>query len=104
MDFLPGKPFHRIIARYDGSYRVRTLPCAEDFRILAFAQFTYRESLRNIEACLSAQSAKLYHKGIRSAVSRLTLADADEGRDWRVYAEFARRFTPSCVHHCIVTA
>ena len=91
MDFLPWKTFHRIVARYGGDYRIRTLPCAEHFRILAFAQLTYRESLRDIEACLSAQAAKLYHMGIKSAVSRSTLADANEGRDWRIYAEFGQR-------------
>ena len=91
MDFLPWKTFHRIVDRYGGDYRIRTLSCAEHFRILAFAQLTYRESLRDIEACLSAQTAKLYHMGIRSAVSRSTLADANEGRDWRIYAEFGQR-------------
>ncbi len=91
MDFLPWKTFHRIVARYDGDHRVRTLPCAELFRVLAFAQLTYRESLRDIEACLSAQSAKLYHMGIRSPIKRSTLADANERRDWRIYAEFAQR-------------
>ena len=91
MDFLPWKTFHRIVARYDGDYRVRTLPCAEQFRVLAFAQLTYRESLRDIEACLCAQAAKLYHMGIRSPVRRATLADANERRDWRIYADFAQR-------------
>lgn len=91
MEFLPWKTFHRIVARYDGDYRIRTLPCAEHFRILAFAQLTYRESLRDIEACLSAQAAKLYHMGIRSPVRRATLADANERRDWRIYADFAQR-------------
>lgn len=91
MDFLPWKTFHRIVARHGGDHRVRTLSCAEHFRILAFAQLTYRESLRDIEACLSAQFAKLYHMGIRSAVSRSTLADANELRDWHIYAEFAHR-------------
>ena len=91
MDFLPWKTFHRLVARYDGDYRVRTLPCAEHFRGLAFAQLTYRESLRDIEACLPAQSAKLYHMGIRSTIKRSTLADANERRDWRIYAEFAQR-------------
>jgi len=91
MDFLPWKTFHRIVSRYDGDHRVRTLPCAEHFRALAFAQLTYRESLRDIEACLSAQSAKLYHMGIGSPIRRSTLADANERRDWRIYAEFAQR-------------
>lgn len=91
MDFLPWKNFHRIVSRYDGDHRIRTLPCAEHFRALAFAQLTYRESLRDIEACLSAQSAKLYHMGIGSPIKRSTLADANERRDWRIYAEFAQR-------------
>jgi len=91
MDFLPWKTFHRLVSRYDGDHRIRTLPCAEHFRVLAFAQLTYRESLRDIEACLSAQSAKLYHMGIRSPIKRSTLADANERRDWRIYAEFAQR-------------
>jgi hypothetical protein len=91
MDYLPWTTFTRIVDRYDGNHRVRTLPCAEHFRVLSFAQLTYRESLRDIEACLSAQSAKLYHMGIRSPVKRSTLADANERRDWRIYAEFAQR-------------
>lgn len=90
MDFLPWKTFHRIVARYGGDHRVRTLACAEQFRVMAFAQFTYRESLRDIEVCLAAQASKLYHMGIRSAVARSTLADANEARDWRIYAEFAQ--------------
>ncbi len=91
MDFLPWTTFARIVTRYGGDHRVRTLPCAEHFRILAFAQLAYRESLRDIEACLCAQAAKLYHMGIRSPVKRSTLADANERRDWRIYAEFAQR-------------
>jgi len=91
MDFLPWKTFHRIVARYGGDYRVRTLTCAEQLRCMAFAQLTYRESLRDIEACLSAQAAKLYHMGFRQPVNRSTLADANESRDWRIYAEFAQR-------------
>jgi hypothetical protein len=89
MDFLPWKTFHRLVARYHGDYRVRSLWCAEQFRIMAFAQLTYRESLRDIEACLQAQAAKRYHMGIRSPVSRSTLAGANESRDWRLYAAFA---------------
>lgn len=91
MDCLPWTTFSRIVTRYGGDYRVRTLPCTEHFRILAFAQLTYRESLRDIEACLSAQAAKLYHMGIRTPVKRATLADANERRDWRIYADFAQR-------------
>jgi len=91
MDFLPWTTFQRIVDSYHGDRRVRTLSCAEHFRCMAFAQITYRESLRDIEACLSAQSAKLYHMGFRQPVSRSTLADANETRDWRIYAEIAHR-------------
>lgn len=91
MDFLPWSTFMRIVARYGGDRAVRTLACAEQFRVMAFAQLTYRESLRDIEACLSAQAAKLYHMGFREPVRRSTLADANEARDWRIYAEFAHR-------------
>ena len=90
MDFLPWKTFHRIVARYGGDQRARTLCCAEQFRVMAFAQLTYRESLRDIEACLSAQATKLYHMGIREPVARSTLADANELRNWRIYADFAQ--------------
>ena len=91
MDFLPWTTFNRIVARYNGDLRARTLRCAEQFRILAFAQLTYRESLRDIEVCLAAQAGKLYHMGLRQPVARSTLADANETRDWRIYAEFAQR-------------
>lgn len=91
MDFLPWTTFTRVVTQYGGNHRVRTLPCAEHFRILAFAQLTYRESLRDIEVCLSMQTTKLYHMGIRSPVSRSTLADANERRDWHIYADFAQR-------------
>lgn len=91
MDFLPWTTFTRIVDRYGGNYRVRSLSCTDQFRALVFAQLTYRESLRDIEACLTAQSAKLYHMGIRSPIKRSTLADANERRDWRIYADFAQR-------------
>ena len=91
MDFLPWTTFTRIVARYDGDLRVRTLSCAEQYRAMAFAQLTYRESLRDIETCLSVQASKLYHMGFREAVRRSTLADANEARDWRIYAELAHR-------------
>src|ERR1700677_3912223 len=91
MDFLPWSTFDRIVARYDGNRGVRKLPCTAHYQIMAFAQLTYRESLRDIEACLSAQTAKLYHMGLREPVRRSTLADANEVRDWRIYAEFAHR-------------
>jgi transposase len=91
MDFLPWSTFARIVVRYDGDARVRTLRCAEQYRAMAFAQLTYRESLRDIEVCLSAQASKLYHMGFREPVRRSTLADANEVRDWRIYAQFAHR-------------
>ena len=91
MDFLPWKTFHRIVDRYGGDHRTRSLSCAEQFRIMAFAQLTYRESLRDIEVCLAAQAGKLYHMGISAAVARSTLADANESRDWRIYFELAQR-------------
>ena len=91
MDVLPWTTFRRIVNRYGGDGRARRLFCTEQFRCMAFAQLTYRESLRDIEACLSAQSAKLYSMGLRQPVSRSTLADANESRDWRIYAEFAHR-------------
>ena len=91
MDFLPWKTFHRIVARHGGDKGVRTLTCAEQFRAMAFAQLTYRESLRDIEACLLAQAAKLYHMGFREPVARSTLADANESRDWRIWESFAGR-------------
>jgi hypothetical protein len=91
MDFLPWSTFDRIVARYDGNRAVRTLSCAAQYQVMAFAQLTYRESLRDIEACLSAQSTKLYHMGFREPIRRSTLADANETRDWRIYAEFAQR-------------
>jgi len=90
MDHLPWKSFGRIVDRYGGDHRVREFSCANQFRCMAFAQFTYRESLRDIATCLRAQSTKLYHLGIRGTVARSTLADANEARDWRIYAEFAQ--------------
>ena len=89
MDFLPWTTFQRIVIRHGGDRRIRTLTCADQYRAMAFAQLTYRESLRDIETCLEAQSAKLYHMGFRQSVRRSTLADANETRDWRIYADFA---------------
>ncbi len=91
MDHVPWSTFERIVQRYQGNHRVRTLPCAQHYRVMAFAQLTYRESLRDIEACLSAQATKLYGIGLREPVRRSTLADANEARDWRIYAELAQR-------------
>jgi hypothetical protein len=90
MEHLPWQTFRRIVERYRGDHRVRDFSCANQFRCMAFAQLTYRESLRDIETCLRAHSAKFYHLGIRGAVARSTLADANERRDWRIYAEFAQ--------------
>ena len=86
MRHLPLTTFRRCVARYGGEHKVKSFSCLEQFLCMAFAQLTYRESLRDIEACLRAQSAKLYHLGIRGQVSRSTLADANEPRDWRIYA------------------
>ena len=92
---LPWSTFTRIVARYRGDQRVRTLSCAEHYRAMAFAQLTYRESLRDIDICLSVQTSKLYSMGFRDPVRRSTLADANEARDWRIYAELAQRFIVS---------
>ena len=90
MDFVPWTSVYRIVTRYGGDHHVRRFNCAEQFRVMAFAQLTWRESLRDIEACLSAHAAKLYHMGLRTAVARSTLADANETRDWRIWAELAQ--------------
>ena len=90
MDFLPAYEFRKCVERYRGDYKVVDFSCRDQFRCLAFAQLTYRESLRDIEAFLRAQNHKLYHMGIRSNVSRNTLANANEHRDWRIYADFAQ--------------
>ena len=90
MDFLPLAEFRRCVARYQGEYKVRGFSCLDQFLCLAFAQLTYRESLRDIETCLRAMQPKLYHMGIRGRVARSTLADANETRDWRIYADFAQ--------------
>ena len=87
---LPLTTFRRCVARYGGEHKVKTFSCLDQYLSMAFAQLTYRESLRDIEACLRAQESKLYHMGIKSRVSRSTLADANEVRDWRIYADFAQ--------------
>jgi len=91
MDFVPWTSFARSVVRYGGDHRMRSFSCAEQYRAMAFAQLTYRESLRDIEACLNAQPNKLYAMGFRTPVRRSTLADANELRDWRIYAELAQR-------------
>ena len=90
MDFLPMRQFHRCVNRYQGNRYMKTFSCVDQFLCMAFAQLSYRESLRDIESCLRAMHNKLYHMGIRAKVSRTTLADANENRDWRIYAEFAQ--------------
>ena len=87
---LPLTTFRRCVARYGGEHKVKSFSCLDQYLCMAFAQLTYRESLRDIEACLRAQAGKLYHMGIKSRVSRSTLADANEARDWRIHAEFAQ--------------
>ena len=88
--FLPIKKFRRCVNRYGGNYRTRSFTCYDQFLCMAFAQLTYRESLRDIECCLRAMHEKLYHMGIRGKVSRSTLAYANENRDWRIYCDFAQ--------------
>ena len=90
IDFLPQKKFRQCVNRYSGNYRVRSFTCYNQLLCMAFAQLTYRESLRDIECCLRAMREKLYHMGIRGKVSRSTLADANEVRDWRIYSDFAQ--------------
>lgn len=90
MDHLPQHTFRRCVQRYNGNHHVKSFTCQDQYRSMAFAQLTYRESLRDIAACLKAQQNKLYHMGIRSRVARSTLAEANEKRDWRIYADFAQ--------------
>ena len=91
MEFVPWKTFGRIIDRHAGDAGVRTLGCAEVFRVLAFAQLTWRESLRDIEVCLAAHQSKLFHMGLQAPPARSTLADALNRRDWRIYPALALR-------------
>ena len=90
LDFLPRYEFNKCVQRYQGNYRTRKFSCYDQFLCMAFAQLTYRESLRDIETCLRALPPKLYHAGIRSQIARSTLAEANENRDWRIYADFAQ--------------
>ena len=90
MSFLPDYQFNKCVDKYKGNHRVRNFTCKEHFYVMGFAQLTYRESLRDIESCLTAFSTKLYHSGIKQPVSRSTLAEANENRDWRIYADFAQ--------------
>ena len=90
MEYLPMKTFRRCVQRYQGNRRIQSFTCLDQFLCMAFAQLTYRESLRDIEACLRVHKDKLYHMGIRGGMSRNTLANANQRRDWRIYAEFAQ--------------
>ena len=89
MDFIPRQEFRRCVERYGGHYKVQKFSCQEQFRCMAFAQLTYRHSLRDIEVCLRAMGSRLYHMGIRSRIAKSTLADANESRDCRIYEDFA---------------
>ncbi len=94
MDFLQPKVFQRCVECYRGGFSVKRFSCFDQFRTMDFAQLTYRESLRDIEACLRVLSNKFYHMGIRGKVSRSTLADANEIRDWRIFADLAHSLIP----------
>src|SRR5882762_8227148 len=90
IEFLPHQEFQKCVARYGGGRYLKNLSCWDQYLAMGFAQFTYRESLRDIEACLDSVGGKLYHMGFRSKVARSTLADANESRDWRIFADFAQ--------------
>ena len=90
MDLLPHWDFRKCVKRYHGDRKIQKFSCMDQFLCMAFAQLTYRESLRDIEVCLRGNQSKLYHMGIRSRISRSTLANANENRDWRIYADFAQ--------------
>lgn len=90
MSYLTLHEFRKCVKRYHGHYKVQSFSCLDQYLCMAFAQLTYRESLRDIEACLRSMQNKLYHMGIRGNVSRSTLADANESRDWRIYADLAQ--------------
>lgn len=90
MDFLPLHEFRKCVKRYQGDYKVKSFSCMDQFLCMAFAQLTYRESLRDIESCPRSMQNKLYHMGIRSQVSRNTLANVNNTRSWRIYADFAQ--------------
>jgi len=94
LEHLPLHTFRRCVQRYRGNHKVKEFTCHDQFLCMAFAQLTYRESLRDIEACLRAQESKLFHMGIRGKVSRSTLADANANRDWRIYADLAHSLIP----------
>jgi hypothetical protein len=90
MDFLPWRRFDTCVRRYGGDHKIKTFPCSEHLRVMAFAQLTYRESLRDVETCLRAVKTKWYHMGLRGGISRNNLSNANRQRDWRIYADFAQ--------------
>jgi hypothetical protein len=94
MEHLPLTTFRRCVARYAGHHKVQRFSCLDQYLSMAFAQLTFRESLRDLEACLRAQSSKLYHLGSRSTVARNTLANANATRDWRIYCDLAQCWNP----------
>ena len=98
MDCLPWWRFHSIVKQYQGNYKVKYFSCAEHFRVMAFAQLTHRKSLRDLEVAFNAIGRKAYHMGIKSKVSKSTLADANEQRDWRIYADFAQVLIAQAKH------
>ncbi len=112
MAYLPMHEFRRCVKRYRGDYKIKTFSCWDQFLCMAFAQLTYRESLRDIEACLRAAQKKLYHSGIRIRVLHNALANANQVRDWRIYADFAQvligvarelyinQLHPTCIDNC----
>ena len=101
MSFIPEYEFSKCVNKYKGDYRVRQFTCREHFYVMSFAQITFREGLRDIEACFTAFSKKLYHSGIKGIIPRSTLADANEKRDWRIYADFAQVLIKQAREHYI---
>ena len=95
MEHLPLHVFHQCVDRYHGDFKVKEFTCLDQYLCMAFAQLTYRESLRDIEACLHAQKNKLYHMGIRASISRNTLANVNKVRDWHIYADLAQSLIPT---------
>lgn len=90
MEFLTLHEFRKCVKRYESEYKIKSFSCIDQFLCMAFAQLTYRESLRDIKSCLHSMQTRLYHMGIRGKISKSTLADANESRDWRIYADFAQ--------------
>ena len=98
VDYYPKKYFDKLVIQYNGNYRARTFSCWDQFLCLTFAQLTYRESLRDIEACLKSNSAKLYHMGIKGHISRTNLSRANENRDWRIFEQFAHHLIKQTIN------